>query len=154
MDVACGSGRHARYFLDLGHCATLVDIDVSKVADLSGRRDVEIVRADLEGAAWPFGGRRFEAVVVTNYLWRPLFPDLVSAVAPGGILIYETFAEGNDAFGRPRNPDFLLREGELLDRIEPHLEVIDFEAGFFHETKPAILQRICARRREDGNDSI
>lgn len=119
LDVACGSGRSGRLFLGRGHPVTLVDRDVTGVADLAGR--AEIVAADLEAGPWPFGDRVFAGVVVTCYLWRPLLPALVRAVAPGGVLLYETFAVGN--VGRPSNPDFLLRPGELLDAVAGVLEV-------------------------------
>ncbi len=147
LDLACGSGRHARYLLALGHPVVMVDRDVSGVADLAHAAGAEIVRHDLEGPApWPFGTRLFAAVVVTNYLHRPLFARIVQAVAPGGILIYETFAEGNAAFGRPRNPDFLLGRGELLDRTRPNLQVIAFEDIAVSSPRPAMVQRIAAVR--------
>ncbi len=142
LDVACGGGRHGRFFLERGHPVVLVDIDVRGVADLAGRPGVEIVAADLEGGGWPFGDRRFAGLVVTNYLWRPLLPALVAATE--GALIYETFAVGNERFGRPRNPDFLLREGELLDAVRGALEVCAYEHVEIPET--AVKQRICARR--------
>ena len=147
LDLACGSGRHARYLLAGGHPVVMVDRDVSGVADLADTAGAGIVRHDLEGPAqWPFGARRFAAVVVTNYLHRPLFGRIVQAVAPGGILIYETFAEGNAAFGRPRNPDFLLGREELLDRVRPHLRVIAFEDLAVSSPRPAMVQRIAAVR--------
>ena len=109
LDVACGGGRHARFFLERGHPVTVVDRDTSGVADLHDDPDVEILEFDLEaGKPWPFAGRAFEGVVVTNYLWRPILADIVAAVAPGGVLLYETFARGQERFGQPHNPDFLL----------------------------------------------
>lgn len=153
LDLACGSGRHARYLLARGHPVAMVDRDVSGLADLARAGGAEIVRHDLEGPApWPFGPRRFAAVVVTNYLHRPLFGHLLASVAPGGILIYETFAEGNAAFGRPRNPDFLLGREELLDRVRPHLRVIAFEDLAVSSPRPAMVQRIAAVR-PDGRGS-
>lgn len=147
LDVACGAGRNARYFLARGNKVAMVDRDVSGVADLSRRADCEIVAADLEaGGGWPFAGGDFAAVVVTNYLYRPVFPALLAAVAPGGALIYETFARGNERFGRPRNPDFLLARGELLERVRGHLVVVAFEEGFVARPRPAVIQRICAVR--------
>lgn len=147
LDVACGAGRHGRWLLARGHPIVLLDRDVAPVADLAGRPGVEIVRADLEnGSPWPFGSRRFGAVVVTRYLWRPLLPTLVAAVAPGGILLYETFARGHERFGRPTNPDFLLRPGELLEVVRPALEVVSYEALEVAEPKPAVVQRVAAVR--------
>lgn len=147
LDLACGSGRHARYLLARGHPVVMVDRDVSGVADLAHAEGAAIVRHDLEGPApWPFGARQFEAVVVTNYLHRPLFGRIVAAVAPGGILIYETFSEGNAAFGRPRNPDFLLGREELLNRVRPHLRVVAFEDLAVSSPRPAMVQRIAAVR--------
>jgi SAM-dependent methyltransferase len=147
LDVACGAGRHGRFFLGRGHPVVLVDRDVSAVADLAGRPGVEIVHADLEdGSPWPFGARTFGAVVVTRYLWRPTLPSIVAAVAPGGVLLYETFARGHERFGRPTNPDFLLRPGELLDVVQPVLEVVAYEALEIAEPQPAVVQRVAAVR--------
>ncbi len=140
LDVACGGGRHARLFAERGHPVVALDRDVSCVPTLP---EIEALRADLEdGSPWPLPGRRFAAVVVTNYLWRPLLPTLVEAVAPGGVLIYETFASGNERFGRPRNPDFLLRPGELLELVRGRLSVVAYESGI--TAQPAVVQRICA----------
>ena len=115
LDVACGHGRHARWFARAGHHVTAVDRDSALLEPLAGIADT--VLADLEAAAWPLPGRRFDAVVVTNYLWRALFPALVAAVAPSGLLIYETFAQAHAALGRPRRPEFLLHPGELLELL-------------------------------------
>lgn len=151
LDAACGAGRHTRLFLDRGCRVTAVDIDVDALADLI-RRDaagdrLEVVQADLEGGdPPPFRGMRFDAVVVTAYLHRPLLGDLVDAVAPGGLLIYETFARGHERFGRPTNPDFLLRPGELLEAVGEALRVLAYEDLTVEEPRPAALQRICARR--------
>jgi SAM-dependent methyltransferase len=145
LDVACGTGRHARWFLDRGHHVVAVDRYNAGIVDLLGRADFEFVDADLEdGGPWPLGDRRFASVVVTNYLHRPLIPVLIEALAPGGVLIYETFASGNERFGRPRNPDFLLRPGELLAAVEDRLHVVDFEHGEVAEPRPAMVQRIAA----------
>ncbi len=125
----------------------LADIDVAGVADLKDRGDVELVMADLEKAPWPFAGRSFPGVVVTNYLWRPLLPLIVAAVAPGGALIYETFAQGNERFGKPSNPDFLLKDGELLDAVRGQLAVAAYECLEVAEPRRAMVQRIAAVRR-------
>jgi SAM-dependent methyltransferase len=147
LDVAAGSGRHARYFLTRGHPVTTVDRDSSGLADLSGDPAVEIVEADLEsGAPWPFGARGFEGVVVANYLHRPLLPDIVAAVAAGGALVYETFARGQERFGRPGNPDFLLRPGELLEAVRGTLRVVAYEDLILEDPTPRAVQRIAAVR--------
>ncbi len=145
LDVACGAGRHLRYFLARGHRVAGVDADVSRLADLRGRDGVEIVEADLEdGARWPFEGRAFAAIIVTNYLHRPLFPALVAGLAAGGVLIYETFAQGNQQYGKPRNPDHLLRPGELLQAVEGRLQVVAYEFGQVARPRPAVIGRLCA----------
>jgi SAM-dependent methyltransferase len=147
LDVACGGGRHTRFFLDQGHRVVAVDVNASGVSDLAGHPLLEIIQTDLEHEGRPpFAGRRFGGVIVTNYLHRPLLADLVSAVAPGGVLIYETYAEGQQRFGRPANPDFLLRTGELLEMVKGKLRVVAFEDMVVDELRPAAIQRICAVR--------
>ena len=147
LDLACGGGRHARLFLDLGHPVTAADIDISGMADLAGRPGLKLVAVDLEAdGPWAFAGQSFDGVVVANYLYRPLLPRLVEAVAPGGMLIYETFALGNERFGRPRNPDFLLQPGELLAVTASHLRVLAYEDLIVDQPHPAAVQRIAARR--------
>lgn len=148
LDVACGEGRHARLFAARGCHVTAVDRDPALVQALSGETNIEAIAADLENGAWPFAAAKFDAIVVTNYLHRPLFPLLIGALSPNGLLIYETFAAGNAAFGRPSNPDFLLQPRELLDVFGAHLRVLAFEDGFVAEPKPAIVQRIAARKAE------
>ncbi|MED5621256.1 class I SAM-dependent methyltransferase [Ideonella sp. BN130291] len=143
LDVACGSGRHLRWFAERGARVTGVDRDAAALAGLQGVG--ELVVADIEGGPWPFTGRRFDAVVVTHYLWRPLLPLLVDSVAPGGVLLYETFAAGNESVGRPSRPDFLLRPGELLQATTGALRVLGYEDGFLND--PArFVQRIAAVR--------
>lgn len=142
LDVACGSGRHVRWFADRGCRVTGVDRDAAALAPLAGI--AQTVVADIESGPWPFAGRRFGAVVVTNYLWRPLLPAIVDAVDEGGVLICETFARGNETVGKPSNPDFLLRPGELLQAAAP-LRVVAYEDGFL--TAPErFVQRIAAIR--------
>lgn len=144
LDVACGSGRHARFFLSKGLKVVAVDREPQAIP---GAR---FVQADLEGGApWPFPGERFEGVVVTNYLHRPLFPRLLESLAPGGVLLYETFMLGNERFGRPSNPEFLLRPGELLELCEG-LRIEAFEEGEVAEPKAAMIQRLCAVRTGKG----
>jgi SAM-dependent methyltransferase len=145
LDVAAGSGRHSRFFLDRGHPVTAVDRDTSGLADRKDDPALETVEFDLEsGAPWPCAGRAFEAVVVTNYLHRPILPDIIGAVAPGGILLYETFARGQERFGRPRNPDFLLTPGELLDAARPVFRVLAYEDLILNGSDPRAVQRIAA----------
>ena len=140
LDLACGNGRHSRYFLEKGFEVHAVDRDPRSI---EGAR---FLQADLEnGSPWPFAGDRFGAIVVSNYLHRPLFPVIIESLAAGGVLIYETFMAGNEKFGRPRNPDFLLRPGELL-RAFSALTVVAFEQGVVQRPKPAALQRLCAVR--------
>jgi SAM-dependent methyltransferase len=147
LDVACGAGRHSRLFLDRGHPVVAVDRDTSGVADLADDPRIEIVEADLEtDAPFPFLGGEFGAVVVANYLHRPILPALVSLVTPGGVLIYETFAQGNERFGKPSNPDFLLRPGELLDAVLGALRVVAYEDLTVDAPGPAAIQRIAAQR--------
>jgi SAM-dependent methyltransferase len=140
LDVACGSGRHARLFAGRG--LEVVAVDREEQA-LPG---IRFVKADLEdGSPWPFAGQRFAAVVVTNYLHRPLFPHLAAALDEGGVLIYETFMAGNERFGRPSNPQFLLRPGELLEAFAG-LHLAAFEPGRVETPKTAMIQRLCALR--------
>jgi SAM-dependent methyltransferase len=148
LDVAAGGGRHTRFLRGRGHRVTAMDRDVSGLADLASDPEVEVETADLEdGSPWPLPGRRFGAVVVTNYLHRPLWPDLMAALEPGGVLLYETFMVGNERFGKPSNPAFLLRDGELLDVArEGGLSVVAYEAVMLSDPRPAMVQRIAARR--------
>lgn len=147
-DIACGGGRHGRLFLDRGHPVLFADRDVTKVAELAGVAGVEILEADFEsGGDWPLTGRQFAGVVVTNYLWRPILPKIVDLVGPGGVLLYETFAEGNEAYGRPRNPDFLLKPGELFEAVRGRLEAIAYGQAVVDRPRPAVIQHIAARRR-------
>jgi SAM-dependent methyltransferase len=127
LDLACGGGRHSRYLSALGYHVVAVDIDVSGVLDLSANENVEIIEADLEAGDWPFSDRRFDGIVVTNYLHRPHLPRLVESLSPGGVLIYETFAKGNEKLGRPRNPAFLLNPAELLDAFAPRLTIMAYD---------------------------
>lgn len=144
LDVAAGGGRHSRFFAERGHKVTAIDRDTS---GLEAHPNIEIIQADLEdGSPWPLSGRTFGAVVVTNYLHRPLFPSLLGALAPGGVLLYETFMEGNERFGRPSSPEFLLKDGELLEWVRGRLSVTAYEARMISEPRMAMVQRIAARR--------
>ena len=143
LDVACGPGRHARFFLNRKLDVTAIDREPQ---DIPGAR---FVQADLEnGNPWPLPDEQFEGIVVANYLHRPLFPALQAALAPGGVLLYETFMLGNERFGRPSNPAFLLRPGELLEAFAG-LAVRGFEEGQVAHPKPAMIQRLCAVRTEN-----
>ena len=145
LDVASGSGRHARFFLGRGHPVTAVDRDTGGLADLRGEPGVQIIECDLEdGSPFPFPGREFAAVVVTNYLHRPILPDLVAAVGAGGVLIYETYARGHERFGRPRRPEFLLTPGELLEAVRGALRVVAYEDIVLDDPSPKAVQRIAA----------
>jgi SAM-dependent methyltransferase len=142
LDVAAGGGRHSRLFRQRGHPVIAVDRDTAALLGLDG---IEAIATDLEnGNPWPFGARRFGGVIVTNYLHRPILDAIVGAVAPGGALLYETFAVGNERFGKPSNPAFLLQPGELLEAVRGRLRVIAYEDVEVSEPKPAMVQRIAA----------
>ncbi len=150
LDVACGHGRHVRWFAQRGHPVTGIDRDPAAIAAVRGLgQTVEAIEADIENSPWPLAGRRFGAVVVTNYLWRPLLPTLLASVADGGALIYETFAVGNETVGRPSRADFLLRTGELLALCNgPEWRIVAYEDGFLNAPE-RFVQRIAAVRRDD-----
>lgn len=144
LDVAAGNGRHCQWFLESEHPVLALDQDLSPLAWLSHVL-LEKREADLEGSdGWPLGEQTFDAVVVTNYLWRSIFDDIIGAVRHDGVLIYETFAEGNERFGRPRRPEFLLQPGELLARVAPRLEIVAYEHGYSDYPSDRVIQRICA----------
>jgi SAM-dependent methyltransferase len=134
LDLACGHGRHAQLLASLGHPVLGVDRNAEALDSIRLPAEVETLQADLEGGEWPLPGRRFGGIVVTNYLHRPVFPELLAALAEDGVLIYETFAKGNERFGKPSNPAFLLEPGELLE----------LEDGLVELPQPAMVQRICA----------
>lgn len=144
LDIAAGGGRHTHYFAKRGHQVTAVDRDVSLIA---ADDNIETVRADLEdGSPWPLPGRSFGAAVVTNYLHRPLMPLLLDSIAPQGVLLYETFMVGNERFGKPSRPAFLLNDGELLELVRGKFSVVAYEARLVSEPKIAMVQRIAARK--------
>ncbi len=155
LDLACGGGRHARFMSGLGHQVLAVDRDTAALAASAGN-GIDTLQFDLEadGAAnhpdWPLKPAAWDGIIVTHYLHRPLMQALLQSLAPGGVLIYETFAAGNGQFGKPSNPDFLLATGELCHTVnrDPGLRVIAFEDGYISEPKPAMIQRICARRTD------
>jgi SAM-dependent methyltransferase len=147
LDVACGTGRHARLFAARGLQVVAVDREPQQIPD------VRFVHADLENGPWPFGAERYAAIIVTNYLHRPLLPQLETALAEEGLLIYETFMVGNEKYGRPTNPAFLLQPGELLQAFRG-LTLLAFEQGYVESPKPAMIQRLCARRGHIGSAKI
>lgn len=150
LDVACGHGRHLRWFAGRGHAVTGVDRSPDAIAAVSGLgRSVE---ADIENGPWPFTGERFDAVVVTHYLWRALLPVIVDSVAEGGVLLYETFATGNETVGKPSRPDFLLQPGELLQACAG-LHIVAYENGFL-EAPERFVQRIAAVRKRPSGDAL
>lgn len=164
LDLAAGGGRHGRHFLSRGCAVVFIDKTTSALGDLEANDGATVITADLEDGPPPFDtggplhGRTFDAIVVVNYLHRPLFDDLVAALKPGGVLIYETFARGNEDFARPRNPDHLLKSGELLDAVAGQLQVVAYEHGVVAVTDiPGVKQRLCAVKdlemsaRDDGD---
>ena len=151
LDLACGEGRHLRLLIGNAYRATGVDKRMVGHADLLGDPSLEFIQRDLEdaqqdGSDWPFEGRQFAGVIVSNYLYRPILPKLPGLLAPGGILLYETFMTGHERFGQPSNPDYLLQPNELLAAFMDELEVVAFEQGEIGSPRQAMVQRIAARR--------
>ena len=147
LDVACGAGRHARFFAARGAHVVAVDRDAGAIAALHDATNVDARVADIETGAWPFGADLFDAIVVVNYLHRPLLSQLRGSLAPGGVLLYDTFAQGNELHGRPRNPAFLLAPGELLTLAAqpPPLTVVAYEQGVVRRAGgTAVVQRLAA----------
>ena len=150
LDYDCGSGRHARWLAQRGFHVEAVDRDASALESLQGVPRIDTRRADLESGQWPYAGRRFDGVIVTNYLFRPRLEMLLALLGPGGVRIYETFMLGNEAFGRPSNPEFLLRAHELLERVAGAFSVVAFEQGQVAVPRAAVVQRICAVKGSVG----
>jgi len=158
LDVAAGGGRHARHFHHLGYPVLAIDKNISGLADLAASDRADVMEIDLEdGKPWPFDPSSFAGIVVSNYLFRPHLKDLIDSLEPGGVLLYETFARGNEAFNRPRNPDHLLKSGELLGLVRDRLQVVAYEHGIVGEEPAGVKQRICAvndltlTTRDDGD---
>ena len=149
LDLACGHGRHMRHFAALGHPVTGVDRNPDAIADVSPLG--EAICADIENGPWPLAGRTFGGVVVTNYLWRPLWPHILDSLASNGVLIYETFSAGNESVGKPSRPDFLLHPSELLTVCQD-LRVVAFEEGFLAQPD-RFVQRIVAVRESQGTET-
>lgn len=147
LDLACGHGRHTRLFAGQGYKVFAVDRDFAAISELQELPGVTAQSMDLEGDVWPLVGQAFAGIVVTNYLWRPRLSELLGQLLPGGVLLYETFMLGNEAYGKPSNPDFLLRSGELREVCAAAgLREIAFAQGFAERPKPAMVQAICAVR--------
>lgn len=144
LDVACGGGRHAVYLAGLGHAVDAVDLDLALSETVRDTPGVAWHRHDLEGQPWPFQTGAYQGVVVTNYLHRPLYPHLIDALAPGGVLIYATFSLGQEILGRPRNPQHLLLPGELLEVVRGRMRVAAYEDVLEAGDSPARVQRLCA----------
>lgn len=148
LDLACGNGRHTRYLADLGYQVTALDRNLSAFNETENTDNIELLEADLEdGSPWPLGSRKFNGIVVTNYLHRPLFPAIIEALDEDGVLVYETFSMGNEEYGRPSNPNFLLRPGELLSACSGKLRIIAYEEGLLKNPSLAVKQRVCAIKR-------
>lgn len=150
LDVACGSGRHVRYLAERGHAVTGVDRDAQALAPLQSI--ARTVVADIENGPWPFSDGAFDAVIVTNYLWRPLLPALRASLASGGVLLYETFALGNEAYGKPSNPNFLLQPGELL-ALAQGLHVVAYEDGLLTDPMRRVQRIAALAPPRDGRDA-
>jgi SAM-dependent methyltransferase len=146
LDLACGSGRHARHLAGLGYRVEALDRDDAALESLRDQPGIVTRHADVEAGPWPYHARQFDGIVVTNYLHRPLLPLIINAIGEGGVLIYETFMLGNERFGKPSNPHFLLRPGELLEVVRRRLHVVAFEEGEIDSPHPAMVQRLCATR--------
>lgn len=147
LDLACGSGRHARFLAGLGYPVLAVDRDARALAGVSTIKGIMTRQLDLEGEEWPLAGQVFDGIVVTNYLWRPRLPDVLALLAPGGALIYETFMVGNAAYGKPSNPAFLFQAGELRQlAAAAGLREVDYAEGYVASPKPAMRQAVCAIR--------
>lgn len=150
LDVACGSGRHVAYLAGLGHQVTGLDRDAAALAQLPA--SATAVVADIEKADWPLPGQQFDAVVITHYLWRPLWAQILGSVQPGGVLLYETFGQGNEAYGKPSRPDFLLAPGELL-QVCAGWSIVAYEHGLLHQPE-RVVQRIAAIKPGDSAATI
>lgn len=151
LDLACGHGRHSLLLARLGYRVEAVDRNAEALAAIVAQAPGIVTRtSDLEDGPWPYHGRCFDGIVVTNYLYRPLLPMLLNALDVNGVLIYETFMVGNERFGKPSNPAFLLRPGELLDVVRQRLTLVAFEQGEIDAPRPAVVQRLCATRRRES----
>lgn len=146
LDLACGSGRHAIWLAQQGYQVDAIDRDAQAVSGMTGMDNIKVDIVDLEVNNWPHVEQRYDGIIVSRYLYRPLLHTLAEILKPGGVLIYETFMVGNERYGKPSNPDFLLLPDELLDTYSPLLNIIAFEQGEETLPKPAVMQRICATK--------
>jgi SAM-dependent methyltransferase len=146
LDLACGYGRHAVWLTEQGYRVDAIDRDARVVSGLLGLENISVLVIDLEAGVWPQSDQRYDGLVVSRYLYRPLLHTLASMLNPGGVLIYETFMVGNERYGKPSNPDYLLRRNELLETYLPLLNIISFEQGEERQPRPSVMQRICAGR--------
>lgn len=144
LDIAAGSGRNARWLARQGFSVEAVDRDEQALGSMQGLENINIRLADIENGDWPYKGQQFDAIVVCRYLHRPLFAEFINNLAPAGVLIYETFMQGHEIYGRPTNPDFLLKPDELLEAFQNQLEVVAFEQIYQETPRPAMMQRLCA----------
>ena len=148
LDLACGSGRNGKFLLEKGFNVVFLDRDISLLGWVPKASRSQVVKHDLEnGTRWCFLPCSFDAVVVTNYLYRPIFADLLSIIEEGGVLIYETFSKGNEIYGRPKNPNYLLQPEELIDIVRPSMRIISFKEGYSDEGRKSITQKIVAIKR-------
>ena len=148
LDLACGSGRHGKFLLEKGFNVVFLDRDISQLGWVPNASRSQVIKHDLEdGTRWIFLPCSFDAVVVTNYLYRPIFPDLLSIIEEGGILIYETFSQGNEIYGGPTKPNYLLQPEELIDIVRPSMRIISFKEGYSDEGRESITQKIVAIKR-------
>ena len=153
LDLACGSGRHTSFLLKRGNNVTALDRDISQLKDVPETKNLKILEHDLEGALrWPFAPQAFDGIIVANYLYRPLFSEIVKSLAPQGILIYQTFAVGNEKYGHPRNPQYLLSKDELLQVFGKRLHVVKYSHGLIKRPFPAVMQSICCINNTELND--
>lgn len=150
LDLACGHGRHARFFAERGACVTAVDRDAAALQSLATTQNVIAECRDIEGDAWPYLQDSFDVIIVCNYLWRPTFASVLAAIKPGGVLLYETFMDGNERYGKPSRPDFLLRSNELLTLTRNTFRIVAYEEGDALDAagQPfAVKQKIAAIKR-------
>jgi len=146
LDLACGNGRHAIWLAKQGYQVDALDRDAQALANMARMDNINALIVDLEAGDWPDSGLRYDGIIVSRYLYRPLLARLAELLYPGGILIYETFMAGNERYGKPSNPDFLLLPNELLETYSPLLSIIAFEQGEVKTPRLAVMQRICAKK--------
>ncbi|WP_333874693.1 class I SAM-dependent methyltransferase [Methylobacter sp.] len=146
LDLACGNGRHAIRLAEQGYQVDAIDRDAEVVSGMVGMDNINVSIADLEAGDWPQSEQKYDGIIVSRYLYRPMLSTLASLLNPGGVLIYETFMTGNERYGKPSNPDFLLLPNELFDVYSPLLNIVAFEQGEQQTPRPAVMQRICATK--------